>query len=151
MDGKKYFWSDIAKGKKVEVGGANTGRFVGLKSRTEPMPVAQEEEFKPFSLEDEWLISHRNPYDGHLHVDGKKYFWDAAVNGKYKEVGGVNLNHWLGMNSRFRRHGFNQLMQRSSDDSETEPTFFDGNAWLENMPPSAMDIKPSDGPLEYAN
>lgn len=76
MNGKRYFWSDIAQGKKVEVGGVNTGQWVGL--RTEPMPVAKEEKFVPFSLEDEWLLSHRNPYDGLVHVDGKKYFWDAV-------------------------------------------------------------------------
>lgn len=40
MDGKRYFWSDIAQGKKVEVGGVNTGQWVGLRNRVEPMPVA---------------------------------------------------------------------------------------------------------------
>lgn len=55
----------------------NEGRWLGLKSRY-PVKVAKEEEFVPFSLEDEWLLNHRNPYDGHVYVDGKKYFWDAV-------------------------------------------------------------------------
>jgi hypothetical protein len=32
----------------------------------------------------------RNPYDGLVHMNGKKYFWDAIAGGKSVEVGGIN-------------------------------------------------------------
>jgi hypothetical protein len=35
-------------------------------------------------------LNNRNPYDGLVHTNGKKYFWDGAAQGKEVEVGGVN-------------------------------------------------------------
>lgn len=40
MNGKKYFWDEIENGKSVEVGGVNTGQWVGLGNRVEPIPTA---------------------------------------------------------------------------------------------------------------
>jgi hypothetical protein len=41
--GKKYFWDEVENGKGVEVGGVNTGHWVGLNHRLEPMPTAEVE------------------------------------------------------------------------------------------------------------
>jgi len=38
--GKKMFWDEVENGKSVEVGGVNTGSWIGMRNRIEPMPMA---------------------------------------------------------------------------------------------------------------
>jgi len=35
-------------------------------------------------------VDARNPYDGLVHMNGKKYFWKDIAAGNSVEVGGVN-------------------------------------------------------------
>ena len=57
------------------MGGVNN--WLGTRSKLEPMPPSPvEEPVVPFSEDEEILYKNRNPYDGTVHMNGKKYFWD---------------------------------------------------------------------------
>ena len=96
-DGKRYFWDEIQNGKSIEVGGVNN--WIGLKNRLEPMPSeVVEEQVVPISKEEQELLNNRNPFDGTVHMNGKKYFWNDISHGREIEVGGVN--NYFGMSNR---------------------------------------------------
>tara|TARA_B110000285_G_scaffold112703_1_gene127928 strand:+ start:641 stop:772 length:132 start_codon:yes stop_codon:yes gene_type:complete len=39
------------------------------------MPIAEEESVTFENEEERKLLDSRNPYDGMVHMDGKRYFW----------------------------------------------------------------------------
>ena len=66
------------------------------------MPIAEEEPVEVENEEEQKLLNARNPYDGTVYLDGKRYFWADIAQGKKVEVGGVNTGKWLGLGSRLR-------------------------------------------------
>jgi len=94
--GKEYFWDEVENGKSVEVGGAN--KWIGLRNRIDPMPIAEEEPVVVENQEEQKLLDARNPYNGNVYLDGKQYFWNDIAAGKGVEVGGVN--NWVGLRNR---------------------------------------------------
>lgn len=75
------------------------------------MGVAKEEPVIVENEEEQKLLDARNPYDGTVYLDGKRYFWDQIANGRKVEVGGVNTGQWI----RVRDAGVPVAMQESVD------------------------------------
>ena len=65
----------MENGRATEVKGVNTGTWMQRMSQTEPMAVAEEEPVEVENEEEQKLLNARNPYDGTVYLDGKRYFW----------------------------------------------------------------------------